>query len=188
MEDHRDPRAARSREAIIGAARDLLRSHGPRAVTHQRVAQQAGVGRATVYRHWPRPDQLLLDVMAEAGLPFFREPRTPVRAWFRGQVRDLADELAMPEVAAVALTLMQEAVWDEQVADRRDRFVGTLTHRIGAALTLAVEAGELDPAPDPDDVAAMLVGPVLYRTALQGRAVDDAFLDDLVGRTFDRRS
>ena len=54
-----DPRQARSRKAMLDAARELLAREGPAAVTHQRVARQAGVGRATVYRHWPRPEQLI---------------------------------------------------------------------------------------------------------------------------------
>jgi len=41
-----DPRAARSREAILCAARLLLEREGPESVTHQRVAREAGVGRA----------------------------------------------------------------------------------------------------------------------------------------------
>jgi AcrR family transcriptional regulator len=57
---------------MLVAARELLVGEGPGAVTHQRVAQEAGVGRATVYRHWPRPEQLLLDVMAGADLPHFK--------------------------------------------------------------------------------------------------------------------
>jgi hypothetical protein len=45
-----------------------------------------GVGRATVYRHWPGPDQLLLDAMAQVDLPFFREPVSPVRPWLRREL------------------------------------------------------------------------------------------------------
>ena len=93
-----DPRAARSREAMLAAARALLVHEGPAAVSHQRVARQARVGRATAYRHWPRPEQLLLDAMASVELPFFREPTPPVRPWLRQQLRQLADELALPKV------------------------------------------------------------------------------------------
>src|SRR5258705_297062 len=66
-----DPRAARSREAILAAAYDLLAREGPGAITHQRVAQQAGVGSATVYRHLAAPEDLLRDVIFSAELPFF---------------------------------------------------------------------------------------------------------------------
>jgi AcrR family transcriptional regulator len=54
-----DPRAARSREAILAAAFDLLAREGPGAITQQRVARQAGVGRATACRHWPWPRPFL---------------------------------------------------------------------------------------------------------------------------------
>jgi AcrR family transcriptional regulator len=91
-----DPRQARSRKAMLDAARELLAREGPAAVTHQRVARQAGVGRATVYRHWPRPEQLMLDTMAGVELPFFRDPVTPVRPWLWGQLRTFADEIALP--------------------------------------------------------------------------------------------
>jgi AcrR family transcriptional regulator len=171
-----DPRATRSREAMLAAARALLVQEGPAAVTHQRVARQAGVGRATAYRHWPRPEQLLLDVMARVELPFFREPAVPVRPWLRRQLRLLADELALPEVIAVACTLMG-AARDPQIAARRDQFLATVTDRVRAALALAAADGELDPGVDPQDAAAVLIGPLLYRTALQADTVSDHLID-----------
>src|SRR5213082_592514 len=95
-----DPRAARSREAILAAAYDLLAREGPGAITHQRVAQQAGVGRATVYRHWAAPQDLLRDVLSTAALP--------LRPWLHAELRQLADELALPAVASHAIALMEQ--------------------------------------------------------------------------------
>src|ERR1700720_4295664 len=86
-----DPRAARRREAILAAAFDLLAREGPGAITHQRVAQQAGVGRATVYRHWAAPEDLLRDVLYTAELPFFATPALPLRSWLRAELRHRAD-------------------------------------------------------------------------------------------------
>jgi AcrR family transcriptional regulator len=173
-----DPRAARSREAILVAARDLLIGEGPGAITHQRVAQQAGVGRATVYRHWARPEDLLLEAMSGADLPFFKEPGDPVRPWLHRELRAMADELAEPAVAAVALTLMQAAVWDEQIAERRDASTRAINERLGAAVATAVSRGELTTAPDARDVTAMLIGPIVYHTAMQRGVVSD----DLIAR------
>jgi AcrR family transcriptional regulator len=175
-----DPRAVRSREAILVAARRLLLSEGPTAITHQRVAQQAGVGRATVYRHWSGSEQLLLDVMAGVDMPFFREPETPVRAWLHRELRKLADELALPEVTAVALTLMQGAMWDQQILLQRDHFIRTINERIDAALALAVANREIDTPIDPTDVPAMLIGPILYRTTMQAGAVSEDLIDRLI--------
>ncbi|MDT7797836.1 MAG: hypothetical protein QOI78_1269 [Actinomycetota bacterium] len=119
-----DPRAARSREAILVAARRLPADEVPAAVTHRRLAQQAGVGRATVYRHWPRSEQLLLDVMAGAELPLFKDPATPVCPWLHRRLRQMADELTPPAVAGLSLTLMQSAIGDPEI-DRLLDGVGT---------------------------------------------------------------
>ncbi|MEV6634730.1 TetR/AcrR family transcriptional regulator [Actinoplanes sp. NPDC051470] len=175
-----DPRAARSREAILVAARELLVGEGPGAVTHQRVAQQAGVGRATVYRHWTRPEELLLDVMSGADLPFFKEPGDPVRPWLRGQLRAMADELVVPPVAAVALTLMQAAIWDPQIAERRDASVRTINERLGAAVAVAVSRGELETDAHDQELTSTLIGPIVYHTAMQRSRVPDELIDRLI--------
>jgi AcrR family transcriptional regulator len=174
-----DPRAARSRKAMLDAARDLLVQEGPAAVTHQRVARQARVGRATVYRHWPRTDQLLLDAMALVELPFFRDPVTPVRPWMRRELRVFADELALPQVAAVALAMMQGAPRSLPVAVR-DRFTATGADRLRAALALAAAEGELDAPVDPEDAVALLMGPILQRTCMQAGTVSDELIDRLL--------
>ena len=165
---------------MLVAARELLAGEGPGAVTHQRVAQQAGVGRATVYRHWPRSEQLLLDVMAGADLPYFKDPAAPVRPWLHRQLRLMADELAMPAVAAVSLTLAQSAIWDPEIARRHDESLNTINERIDAAVRVAVAAGELESDAGPSDLSALLVGPIVYRTTTQRGVVSDDLIDRLL--------
>ena len=174
-----DPRLARSRKAMLDAARDLLLREGPAAVTHQRVARQAGVGRATVYRHWARPEQLMLDTMALVDLPFFREPVTPVRPWLRRELRVFADEMALPAVAGVALAMMQSST-RSLPGEVRDRFTATATDRIRAALALAAAEGELAAAADPEDAVALLAGPLVHRTCMQGGTVSDELLERVI--------
>ncbi|MGH3246026.1 MAG: TetR/AcrR family transcriptional regulator [Trebonia sp.] len=186
VNDSVDPRMVRSRKVMLAAARALLMREGPAAVTHLRVAQEAKVGRATVYRHWPRPDLLLLDAMGTVELPFFREPVTPVRPWLRGQLRVLADEMAIPAVAAVALAMMQGPAPGRPAEGRaptevRDGFLATATGRLDAAFTLAAANGELDVEVDPQDAVALLMGPLLHRTVFQGATVSD----DLIERMMD---
>lgn len=176
-----DPRAVRSRDAILAAARDLLRDHGPAAVTHQRVAERAGVGRATVYRHWAQAEQLLLDAMAGADLPYFKNPPTPVRPWLFRQLRAMADELSHPSAVAVTVTLMHGAFGDPQLARQRDGATAAIVERLGAALDLAFTTGELPHRPDPADAAAQLIGPLVWRATMQvGVPTTDAFLHHLL--------
>jgi len=166
---------------MLAAARDLLRDHGPAAVTHQRVAERAGVGRATVYRHWAQTEQLLLDAMAGADLPYFKDPSNPVRPWLFRQLRAMADELADPAAVAVTVTLMHGAFGDAQLARQRDGATAAIVERLGAALDLAFAHGELRERPDPADAAAHLIGPLVWRATMQlGVVTTDAFLDRLL--------
>jgi AcrR family transcriptional regulator len=179
-----DPRAARSREAILAAAYELLAREGPGAITHQRVAQQAGVGRATVYRHWAAPEDLLRDVLYTAELPFFATPALPLRSWLHAELRQLADELALPPVASLAIALMQQTRSGGAGA-RPHRHITAITERLAAAFALAVDAGELDTAPDAALAAAHLIGPLIYRTTLQAAEVPDSLLTAVIDSVAD---
>jgi AcrR family transcriptional regulator len=183
-----DPRAARNREAILAAAWDLLAREGPGAITHQRVAQQAGVGRATVYRHWAAPEDLLRDVLYTAELPFFTAPAVPVRPWLHGELRRLADELALPAVASLAIALMEQTRSAAGAGAGPHRHVTAITERLAAAFALAVDAGELDTAPDAALAAAHLIGPLIYRTTLQAAAVPDSLLAQVIDGAADWRA
>src|SRR4029078_13124760 len=48
-----DPRIERSRRVILEAALEELGAVGYGALTIEGVAARAGVGKSTIYRHWP---------------------------------------------------------------------------------------------------------------------------------------
>ena len=83
MADQKDAgvRVTASRAAALAAAQTLLQQEGLAAVTHQRVAAEAGVGRATVYRHWPKPEALLHEAMGRVEMPFFTDFDDDLRRW-----------------------------------------------------------------------------------------------------------
>jgi AcrR family transcriptional regulator len=57
--------AARNRERILEAARDLIARKGVREITLEEVAKAAGVGRATLFRRFPDRAALLLALLDE---------------------------------------------------------------------------------------------------------------------------
>ena len=54
-----DARVQRTRAAVRDALLSLVEEDGLGAVTHHRVAERAGLGRATVYRHFPTVESLV---------------------------------------------------------------------------------------------------------------------------------
>jgi AcrR family transcriptional regulator len=168
-----DPRFRRSQQAILNAARALLTESGPTAVTHAQVAERAGVGRATVYRHWPRADLLLADAMATVPMPFLDNPGVPTRDWLRRELTALARQLDLDDVRAVSTTLAHSALWDEAMDARRARFAGILAGRLAAALDDAEARGEISLALPSRQAAALAIGPLYYRSTIERSASSD---------------
>lgn len=180
-----DPRFLRSGEAIVHAARELLLTHGPGAVTHARVAEQAGIARATVYRHWPRTDGLLAEAMATVPMPFFDAPGAPTRDWLVRGLTELARQLDHHDVRAVATTLAHSALWDDAMDARRAGFADLLTRRLADALDGAQARGEVELRTAPHHAAALVVGPIYYRATIERGTTDDDVITaavDALGR------
>ncbi len=180
MASHDDPRALRSKEAILQAARQLLLDCGPSAVTHVRVAEQSGVGRATVYRHWPKTEQLLAEAMATVPMPFFATPTEPVRDWLRTELTVIARQLELDDVRAVATTLANTALWDPQMAARRETYARVLADRLAAALDDAQARGHLTLNVDSSAAAALLLGPLYYRSTIEHRPTGEHLIETAI--------
>jgi AcrR family transcriptional regulator len=176
MSNTSDPRFQRSREAILTAARELLLDRGPAAVTHNQIAEHSGIGRATVYRHWPRPEQLLADAMATVPMPFFHEPTSPYREWLTSELTAIARQLDLDAVRAVASTLVNSSLWDPEMDARRAGFATVLASRLATALARAEEDGEVRLHAGSSAAAAMLIGPLYYRATIERASSDDALI------------
>jgi len=175
-----DPRFLRSRDAIVNAARELLLEHGPTAVTHNRIAEHSGIGRATVYRHWPRTDQLLAEAMATVPMPFFDEPASPYRDWLARELTGIARQLEHDDVLAVTTTLISAALWDPEMDARRAGFASVLATRLHDALEQARREGELSASTDRADATAAVLGPIVYRAVIEHAPADRALIERCV--------
>src|SRR5258708_36015183 len=58
-----DPRVMRSRQAALSTVQEILAEQGWTGVTPVAVAARSGVGRTTLYRHWPDGASLIHDAI-----------------------------------------------------------------------------------------------------------------------------
>jgi AcrR family transcriptional regulator len=178
--DDLDPRVARTRDAVLEAVRTLVQRDGVEAVTHQRVAVEAGIGRATVYRHWPDRTHLLLDALAE--------PEDPESWAGSGDlVVDLTRELGrlqriltgspfVPELAA----LLGRSEWEPALRELEEQLLAHGTAGLRRSLQQAIVRGELPADLDVDGALARLAGPLFFRRMLAHRPVEDRLVDEVV--------
>ena len=176
--ERRDPRIERTRERVLAAARHLLQQGGPTAITYSALAEHSGVGRATLYRHWPVLDALWSDVVAEVGRQMKLELTGDLRADLTHALQAIAGGLASADRRASMITMMQRAQWDEAT----QRFVRMAQEHspVRQALTRAVSDGTLPAGLDINVSTALLGGPLLHQVFLAGGAVDEPFIDSVV--------
>jgi AcrR family transcriptional regulator len=175
-----DPRMARTRTAVIEATIELIHRDGLEAVTFQTVAKQAGVGRATLYRHWSGPDALVFDALAEIVSAWeFSGPGT-LRQQLVAAIEDRRSELNQPVVRIAFNAICAQAPRDSAAAHLRDRLVGSLADGLRASIEVGVDRGELKRGLDADVLTAQVFGAMIWQSFVLGCDVTPRFIADIV--------
>jgi AcrR family transcriptional regulator len=168
-----NPRVARTRANVLAVARGLLPEVGVDGMTYSLLAQESGVTRQTLYRHWPTRGALLFDVILHGPEVGYPEQGTDVRTVAVAWLRSLRAGLSDPATRAAVLAVTARADHDQESA-RALVQVGVDRH---AALNqLLLPSGRQLTA----DQYTLLYSPVMCRLFLELREVSDEFVDTVV--------
>lgn len=181
-ETQSDPRITATRSRVLAAVSSLLESGGPSEVTHSSVARAAKVGRATVYRHWPRIDDLLADAIeTRLGVT---PPGTTGNALtdLRSMLLAIVAGVFSDDSAVFFTTLLVQGGDTPQMDALRREII---ERRMGAIRDLVERGaidGSIDPTLDPDRAISYLAGPIMHRRIVLGQPVTPDVIDDLLLR------
>lgn len=175
-----DPRVDRTRRAVMDAVGSLIANEGIDSVSHQRVAEVSGVGRATLYRHWPTPADLLYDTLAEAEQPLLRPRDEPLFQWLRSELRHAASEMCSPTAIQFVSVLISRADHDASAAELRRRVIDQNVMNLAIMVARPRARGEISGDPDPRDLYSQLLGPLLMRIVIEGRPASDRFVEQVI--------
>lgn len=175
-----DPRVDRTRRAVLEAVELLIVDEGAVSITHQRVAEVSGVGRATLYRHWPTPADLLYDALGESGQTLLRPRDEAIVTWLRRELQRALVELAAPAAIQFLSVLIGRAGHDATAAELRRRLIDRDVMHLAIMLARAEARGDVVGRPDPHDLYSNLIGPLLMRSVVEGRPAGEQFVDDVV--------
>jgi len=183
-----DARVVRTRALVQDAVRDLFEREGAGALTHQRVAQRAGVSRATVYRHWPLPVDLVMEALGVTEQPLLHpSDGQPLREWLRRELARAAADFARPVVQRFIATIVGDADRSEVIT----ALVAELTRRTVGAVREALDRAEAEGAVfrrrDEYQLIAELVGPVIVQVTMYRMPADEQWVARLVDVAIDDR-
>lgn len=177
-----DPRAQRSRAKILDAVRAILFTEGPEAISHQHVADVAGVGRATVYRHWKSPEEMVYALLDDNPFRILDAPSQEsleerLVSWLTWVTRLFSD----PQRRAVILHVLSRTATDARANSLRNNRIAELAEHLDAAIGDTAGWQSLTPARKLDGVA-MLVGPLIMRVLMMGETPHAAVVNEVVQR------
>jgi AcrR family transcriptional regulator len=173
-------RSERSHRAILDATISLLCEHGFAGLTVDGVAARAGVGKATIYRHWASKNELAMEAIG-AVLPAPVGPDTgslqeDLRQLMLGVSRMLTDS----PLASLTPSLVDAAERDPALRELHRNFVCRRREVVMGLVGQAIERGEVRADVDPSTVADLVAGPLFYRRLLTHEPIDEAYVDGMV--------
>jgi AcrR family transcriptional regulator len=168
-------RSARVRAAVHRAVEDLLAEGPAEALTVPVIAARAGVHPTTVYRRWGSLGELLAAVATSR---FSGDIVVPDTGTLRGDLErwmgDVATDLADPDVLALMRATVGAAGAEGGcacVADRHEQLAAMLERERSRGGT----------APEVDEAADALLGPLYYRAIFTGTPGRPGWARELVG-------
>ena len=154
---------------------ELLSEEGLAGVTVDAVARRSGVAKTTIYRHWPSREALLLDACARMGPHFDIPDAGSFPKDLRALTQRVIEQLLSGPYAAILLSLMDAAERNPDLAALLAAAQTKLVESVRAVLARARARGELRRLPEASDVAALILGPLLYRRLFSHEPLSEGF-------------
>lgn len=180
-----DPRVERTRRLVLEATLDELASAGYGALTIEGIARRAGVGKATIYRHWNGKLDVVADAVSTLKQMIQPPPSDDHRARIEGLVTAVAEHLADSRYSACIPALLEASERDPAVREFHMRMSAERRAVLTDLIEAARVAGQLDPDVDVDLVADQLVGPLFLRRVTTLEAFSPERVPDLVAMVLD---
>jgi AcrR family transcriptional regulator len=176
-----DPRVERSRRVFLSAARAELGLRGYGAFAIESVAARAGVGKSTIYRHWPGKLALISDAFQTLNVqPAARDEGGSPRDRVTRLMHHLAEGAIDSPFAACVPTLVDAAERDPEVRRFFHAYNNQRRRRLVETIAEGVAAGDFPAGLDPEITALTLVGPIFYRRLMTHQPFDPARVDALI--------
>jgi len=182
-----DPRIARSRQLTLQAALEELGETGYGGFTTESVARRAGVGKATIYRHWP--DKIALIADAFKLLQEERDPElvsgTP-REKLERILRHVAGIVADSPFSSCLPALIEAAERDNALRRFHHYFQAEARKPLIELISDGIATGDFPTRIDPEIAAFSLLGAIFFCRLMTSTPFPMERVPDLIDTVFGR--
>ena len=180
-----DPRIERTRTRALEAADHLLLTEGLARVTFDGVRRTTGISRSTLYRHWARPVDLVVETWERNTRPAEFAHTSDLRSDLIMVMNETAEFLENSALGACISSLIDMAARDADLAALHARFTASRRQPVITRLQHAIDAGELNDGTDPAQIVDLLFGPIFYRHLLSHEPTNRTYIEQIVHAILD---
>jgi len=182
MDRSPDPRLDATRAHALNAALSLLETKGVLAVTHGAVSAQTGISRSTLYRHWPKLEELRNAAFARAATGPEAVPRTngPLKTdliWIIGHLMTALNDTPWGKIAPQVIAI---AATEEQTRGLMSKWIEDRSGDVEAVFDAAKARGEVRDGAPIQQLAEMAIAIPYFRKLVATRPLDHEWLDNHV--------
>ena len=180
------PRSEKTKTDILNASYDLLIENGFASITVEKIAEKAGVSKATIYKWWPNKAAVVIDAFLNATSEKLPIPDTgsTIEDMFI-QVNNFVKFL-MSRKGSVIAEIIAEGQFDPKLADiYRKAYFKPRRNISKEILERGILRGELRKDLNIELTMDLIWSPIFYRLLITGDALDDIFVRELINYAFE---
>ena len=174
-------RTTRVRQIVIDTAAGLLIREGAGAVTAVRIAEDTGVARTTIYRHWPDTTALLLDAIDQIVRPHV--PTTisdDLGADLLVALTNLQMRMRKRPFRFVFTALLDHANRDQKLVAAQRRFVSGVLQPVRDIIAAALQRGDLPSTVHVETASAQLAGPLFLQHVMLRSTISEELISGTI--------
>ncbi|WP_160675981.1 TetR/AcrR family transcriptional regulator [Clostridium sp. C8-1-8] len=180
------PRSEKTKQAILTAAYELLLENGFGSVTIEKIAERAGVSKATIYKWWSNKGAVVMDAFFDAAV--VRLPIPDTGSTLNDmiiQVNNLSKFLTSKEGKAIN-EIIAEGQFDPKLAEAyRNTYFKPRRLDSRYILERGISRGELSKDLDIELAMDLMFAPLFYRLLITGDAVNEEFIGHTIKSVFE---
>ncbi len=170
------PRDENKRQLILDATFSLLSTQSVRAVTIEKISEQAGVGKTTVYRWWENKCSLIIEatmqqLLVETAIDNRKSPKILLHNHFVSLVNFFSKR-----EGEIFLELLSEAQFDSDVLDElRGKIIEPRRLAIKQLIIKGVSQNLFKKQTNIEWLIDAIYGPIYYRALIKHKRLDQKF-------------
>jgi TetR/AcrR family transcriptional regulator, regulator of autoinduction and epiphytic fitness len=166
---------------ILAAAVDELAEVGYGGVTIESVAARAGVGKSTIYRHWPDKLALIADAFETFHVQMVPHVADrPARESVETLLGRVAEVVLDSTWSRCIPAMIEGAERDRRVREFHHGYSAERRRELAAIIARGIDQGEFREGLDPELATIALLGVVFYRRLMTGEPLDPGSAAEVV--------